>query len=63
NDVFIGDSIRVDDDGSFSYTHPIGNRITFMARRRGYKNTYFEADLFPGLMLHNDVVMLKEDRK
>jgi hypothetical protein len=63
NDAYIGDSVRTADAGDYSHTIPIYNTVTFLAKRRGYKDTIFNAALFPQLLLHNDVVMIKEAKK
>ncbi len=61
--AFVGDTVWYSDDGEYVYPWRLDNTVRLLFTRRGYVQKVVSVELYPGLLLRQDVVLQREIRE
>lgn len=63
-EAFVGDSVvRYDNDFQYPWKYFLGNNTNLYIKRRGFKPLIMQVTIFRNLLLHQDIVLFKEEKK
>lgn len=64
SEAFVGDSIvQVFDANNRTFTEHLNNYVKLVVKRRGYLTSVFSVSLYSQVLMRQDIIMFKEDKK